>query len=511
MSRVKRFAWAVVSGYAALGANVIFTLVSVRIALHYLSNETFALWALISQIVGYLVLIDGGFGVAVARFLADYKDCPKDGRYGTALISGQVIFAAQAIILLVIGLLGAPYLASWFDVQGGDRSAFIFVLRGQTVVFSLLFLAKFVTSPFWSHQRADVLNWASTASFVVNGAVMWWAFAQNWGLVSLLAGQAASIIVYIGWSAIAVVKLGLLPKKGEWGRLDFNQIREFFPFARDLFFMTLGNQLLTASQVIIVTKTLGLNAAAIWTVCSRSFSLAQQATTRIFESSGSVFAEMFVRGETDRLKQRFHDIVALSASVSVALAVLGVAGNALFVQYWTNGRVSWGIENDVLLGAYLIVFSVSRCFTSFVGVTKHVRGLRFIYFFEGLTFIGLAILAAPKLGTAGIAAAALVATLIWSGAYGLFETARYLNVQVGVFLRWFRPPLWLAIVCTPVGVAAWWAFGFWGNLAAQILIGVAALAIILLASSTIGLSPSLRTELLARLQRALGRRQTSAI
>ena len=79
MTRLRRFAHNVGSGYVALGANIIFSFASVPFALHYLSRQDFGLWALLMQLVGYLGLIDLGMSGAVTRLLIDHKDEPETG------------------------------------------------------------------------------------------------------------------------------------------------------------------------------------------------------------------------------------------------------------------------------------------------------------------------------------------------------------------------------------------------------------------------------------------------
>jgi O-antigen/teichoic acid export membrane protein len=52
-TRSKRFASGVVTCYGAIFVNVFYTLLSVRLALHYLGKEQFGLWALALQVFGY--------------------------------------------------------------------------------------------------------------------------------------------------------------------------------------------------------------------------------------------------------------------------------------------------------------------------------------------------------------------------------------------------------------------------------------------------------------------------
>ena len=73
MSRFKRFAHSLVSGYVLLGANMLYTLASVPLAWHFLSKDQFGLWFTTATIGGYIVLLDFGMGGSVARILIDTK------------------------------------------------------------------------------------------------------------------------------------------------------------------------------------------------------------------------------------------------------------------------------------------------------------------------------------------------------------------------------------------------------------------------------------------------------
>ncbi len=73
MSRFKRFAHSLASSYLLMGANILYSLASVPLALKYLSKPEFGLWALASSIAIYVGLIDMGM-TGTSRILVDYKD-----------------------------------------------------------------------------------------------------------------------------------------------------------------------------------------------------------------------------------------------------------------------------------------------------------------------------------------------------------------------------------------------------------------------------------------------------
>ena len=74
-SRRSRFAASLSSGYLLLAANVVFTLVSIPLSLHYLSKEQFGLCAVVMQIASYLQLLDLGMTGSLSRIQIGRASC----------------------------------------------------------------------------------------------------------------------------------------------------------------------------------------------------------------------------------------------------------------------------------------------------------------------------------------------------------------------------------------------------------------------------------------------------
>src|ERR1700722_3056731 len=95
MSRLKKFTRSLLSGYIALGANIVYTLASVPLALHYLGKPEFGLWALVTQLAGYIALIDLSMSASVGRILIDHKDDRQNGAYGSVIKTGVLVGLVQ--------------------------------------------------------------------------------------------------------------------------------------------------------------------------------------------------------------------------------------------------------------------------------------------------------------------------------------------------------------------------------------------------------------------------------
>src|ERR1700730_4752043 len=195
MSRRKRLFFSLGSGYPAFTANEIHTGASVTRALHYLSATLFGLWAVVVQISGYLTLLDFGVNSSVARLLVDHKDDLNGGTYGSLLKSAGIIFAAQGVVVLAIGIIGSPVLANLVGVTSSLRSDFSLLMVVQCAFLAIAFLTKPFYLTLWSHQRSDVVNYTAIGSLLPNLIALWLGFASGLGIIAFPVSQFAGLVV----------------------------------------------------------------------------------------------------------------------------------------------------------------------------------------------------------------------------------------------------------------------------------------------------------------------------
>jgi hypothetical protein len=122
----------------------------------------------------------------------------------------------------------------------------------------------------------------------------------------------------------------------------------------------------------------------------------------------------------------------------------------------TKSRASWSPVNDVLLAIWLVICVSLHAHIGLVGQTKQFRFLRYLYFFEGLVFVGLAILLHRFGGVTMMLLISVVCSLSFSFPYGLRRTREYFKLTWSELAGWHRAPLALALWLVPVAVVPWW-------------------------------------------------------
>lgn len=414
MDRRKRFFSGLTAGYAAASANLVFTFFSVPIALHYLPKEEFGLWALVLQITNFLMLLDLGMSSSVARFLADHKDFKNQASYGNVLRTGQLIFCIQALVMGMLALVVGLVLPIWLGLPGHLVPAFQRLLWIQGSILAVGLILRGYSSPLWAHQRIDITHWATTANLLTALVVVAAGFYFGWGVdtfwVSSLCG--ALWTWFVPW--YAYYRLRIFSDPAHPGSFQRNLFWRMLAFGRDVLLMQLGTLLCSGSQIILVTKLLGLEAAAVFSVATKMLIMGQQWIGRILESAAPGLTELFVRGERERFMKRFYQISSISLGAATSVAVVLMVANRDFVVLWTHGSIHWTRLGDLLLATGLIAAVAIRCFQGVFGMAADFTSVRWLPLIEGLTFIGVTLVLNSYLGIEGILAVALGSQILVS-------------------------------------------------------------------------------------------------
>jgi hypothetical protein len=252
------------------------------------------------------------------------------------------------------------------------------------------------------------------------------------------------------------VRLGFLPGRGCWGRFDRKLFREVFVLGSGQFLMAVGYQLTSASQIVIISHTISLEAAAVWSVATRPFMMAQQLVGRIFSFACSPLAEMIVRNEHERFVKRFREIVIVSAALAIFVAGGIAVCNQSFLRIWTKGQIAWNPLNDFLFALWFVITFLTGNHVAAVGLTKLIGRMRYVYFVEGILFVVMAVLIAPRFGIPGIIIAAIVANVLCSGVFGLRRTMKTFRVSAPELMsRWMAGSMMYCGLLAAVLVGCW--------------------------------------------------------
>jgi len=409
------------AGYLATVINIAYTAVSVPLALQYLGKEQFGLWSLAQQIIGYLILLDLGVTSAVSRFIADHKDDVNGGDYGRMLLTGGIVFALQGALITFVGLVFSVFAPALFAIPTHLAPDFTNVLKIIISLAGFTIFSRGLAAPLWAFQRIDFSYLMGSLSLFLGLAVLWLGFHFNLGIYSLAISGLPGAFLSPAMAFYFCKKNGFYPSSKSGLQMPtLHDIHRVFAFGKDAALMSLGSQMVNASQIMIISRFVGLDAAATFSVGTKLYSLGQQLVSKVVGTAAPALTELFVRGETSKFKDRFFDVVSITVFLASLFASILVPGNSAVVSIWTSGMITWPRWADPLLGALLITTSVTRCLAELFVFRGNLKTVRHIYLAEGLFTIALSIPAVSYFGLIGLLSSALFVHL----AVTFFSTAR---------------------------------------------------------------------------------------
>lgn len=450
MSRLRHFTRGVASSWLATFVTVVYALLSVPLALKYLTVEEFGLLVLLQQVASYFALVDFGMTGATARLLIDHKDRPHDGRYGAFIMAGGAVCILQAAIILILGLVGAPLIVRAFSISAQHYDVAVYLLRWLAAGFALGSALRIFSSVLYANRRVDLVVLFMSLVPLLGLGFMWLVLAGGMGLRGMAYAFFPPAVIAGTACVAAVFWLGMMPAKGAWQLPSWHQFREMLLLGKDMFLINVGNQILEASQLMIVARTMGLGAAAVWSVSTKLFTLVFQLVTKVEGTAIVFFSEMMVRGERERLALRFRNIYQLTAGLAVVALAAVAAINPSFVTAWAKPELAWASAFGLLMAISTYLNCLTKCQMDLIMHSKDIRSLRYVYFLEAVGFVILAVLGSAKFGFTGILGAAIVCALVFRGLYTIRRTADYFRIAPSaLYWAWLRRSFLAAALLLP--------------------------------------------------------------
>jgi O-antigen/teichoic acid export membrane protein len=475
-SRSNRFISGLVSGYGSIAANVIFTMTSIPLALHYLEKEQFGLWALAVQINGYLGLIDLGMSSAVSRFIADYKDDVDGGEYGSHLLTGAFVFLVQGVLIALAGMVFSWFAPQAFAIPNHLAHEFELLILILTSTTGLSVFLRSAGAPLWAFQRNDVVYGCASVGLFLMLGLLWIGFHLGWGVMSFAIAQIPMLICTILAYTWVCIRNHYYPSPGKWRAPSLTIFWKIFHFGKDNLLISMGAQLTSASQIMIISRWISLDAAATFSIATKFYAMSMQLTTNPVSASAPGLAELWIRNERKRFVSRYWDLISIVLFISTVAAVGLTIGNKALISIWTQTDVQWTGFGDFMLGLMIIVRNINGCFLGLFGITKNWGPVKFIPLAEGVAFVTLAILLNGRFGLDGILLISLIAHLAITSLLSSRAAKSVIGSSTKIAL-----PLMASLAYTGIWFAITWTTSLFGLnnytvLAIAILSGIISIA-----------------------------------
>jgi O-antigen/teichoic acid export membrane protein len=430
---------------------IAYSFLSIPLALGYLGKTEYGLWALVLSITSYLNFSELGVTNSVQRHLIDLRDIRPNKDYGAIFLTGAVVFGVIGCLCLLVGG-GAVFLVTpLFRIPETFLGTFEWLLFGSVVLFVLSIGTRILGVPLYVYQRHDLYELSNIVLYIIWIAVLWSGLRGGLGVYSLLLSQGVGFLWTCGFNIVVCSRLGLYPSRAEWSRPSKDIIREISVYARDSFLQSLGQQLVNTLPMLLISRWMGLDAAAVWSVANRSFFILRQILARPFQYGVSMMADLLANKGQKAMLARWMQMSQLMTAAALALYPICAAMNPKFLSIWTHGTIGWSRWDDVACGIYYFLLVSLFPWYGIVGINKKFGITRYTSVMEGILLALLCWLLHARLGMTGVLLSLIISKIIM----GLLPSLYYLHDAFGNDIwKVFQCALIRPLVAAPLSIAS---------------------------------------------------------
>ena len=433
-SRTGNYMKGLVTGYAATFATVLVGLWLTPFTLRFLDREEYGIFALASDLLMWLGLLDigitAGLGVQAAQ-LSGKPDAERLNRLASTA------FFTQNLIVLVVLVAGGAMAAAvphFFPVRQDlhrTTSALVAMLvLGSAIGFS----TKTFSALLVANQQIYIDNLLGLALLAIRTVLTVVLLKKGWGLYSLaFANLAATIIT----SLMAVWRTyRLLPG------LQIRRVLASWDVLKSLgslgIWFSLGGVagiVITSLDRVVAAKLISIETVTTLSLTGRVYALFAGLLDQITNTARPMLGQLLGQNKIAEAHRIYRHLFKLSTGFAVIAAFSLWAGNEPFVTRWVGAQNFGGPMLSMALALNLIVNSWVLPNRAVLSSALVVRPQALSRIVEAVINLGLSILLGHYLGVIGIILGTAIAGLLTSTWYLPLLTARLFGRSWFKFMR----------------------------------------------------------------------------
>jgi O-antigen/teichoic acid export membrane protein len=403
------------------------------VLLHHLGESAYGVWALATSLVGYLELLELGFGAAGTKLMAeDAGKRPEE--VSKTLSTSLVVLAGTGLLALVIGLilaLGAPH---WFAIPKGMDAATTAVILSLAVGLAVSIPGDAFGGALAAYQRYDLRSLTNLILVVATTAATFALVYAGRGLVAIAVATAIiSILLHpIRWAMLRTVDPEIRIGRGLISRQRLGIVSRFSGW---FLLADLANLASYSADVVIIGAVLGIKDVALYTIGSKLSLLAQKALS---EASGLLLPEassLSRDGSTSAVADLLVDGTRVTMLAGIPLSlVMGVLARPA-VRAWVGPGYDRAAVVLMIFSVYTGLRTVVNPVESVVIGTGKVRPWALSMTAQAVVNVAVTLALVSTIGLPGPALGTIAGAVLIVGPVFVIVGCQAAELPVSTFLR----------------------------------------------------------------------------
>jgi O-antigen/teichoic acid export membrane protein len=399
-----------------------FGLLSIPIAVHYLTKEEIGLWAAVNAMVAYLMWMDLGVGNSTGRKIADAvvsKDPVQINIWWTAT---QLSLWVLGGLTMVIGLCITPVFIYLFKVPVYLTHDAWMLLVGSLLCAAVNFPLRGVPGLLTAQER---FHWVPICQGIapwMQLIVFFLMLRAGHGLAAYVYGTAASQLFSFIYYRILIATSSIRPR---WVRQGVTKahFKELFGFSLNIAVIGFKDTFLSTLPVLILARAAGLQAVPIYAISNRLTGMLRSLSLRINHAFLPELINLHIAGQNQAFLSKHRRSLLLATAVAMAGAAVVLLLNRSVVTILAGPGFYAGDHVTAWFSLLLVVGTISSTYNALLQISGNM-GKSIPFSIANVIIVYAAATIAYKFfGMAGLAAVFALQPILY-GIYSLVRGAR---------------------------------------------------------------------------------------
>ncbi len=399
-----------------------------------IGDSHYGLWLVVISVIGYAGLLEMGIQSAVIKLVAEFKASGDDEKVNRTVVTSSVFFLMVGACVTAFSWLVLPHFLDYFVKDPAWIKLGSELVMVLSIDMLIVFQGYVFTGMIYGLQLYFVKNIIDIASSALYAALVYLFLTGGGGIFALA-------VIKTCLDALALVVFYILCRKSHEG---FRFSLKYAGLATFRSIMALGGKIFTSATMariannadpLIITYFLSTFWASIFSIPKRLLDYMREITWTITTGFMPAFSDLHGRNDVEGIRSIYINYTRYILIATLPMLVMVFVYGETFIGLWISPEYAEkGRTVLYLLGAAFAVEAIQPLLWKLFIGTGDLNSLVKTFSITALAYIVLSSLFASRYGIGGLAASALVVSII-NQIFYLRHSCRYLGVTVPVFLK----------------------------------------------------------------------------